>query len=410
MPITYRAIVPEEADAFFDADSYGFGHDPNLEWRAASLEYADLTRTVAAFDGSEIVGTAGAWTFDLTVPGNAIPCGGVTWVAVIPTHRRRGVLTGMMRTQLEGIRERGEAIAALWASEAPIYSRFGYGLAAEGVEMHIERVHAAIRHRVPYTGRVRRVEREEALVAWPGIYERVRIETPGFLSRSPKWWSNRIIRPANLEWRSGAVGLSRAFLVQYEEDGEPLGYVRYHIRSDEHEGVPTSDLRIFELIAASDAAHAALCDYVVGVDLIKTIRWEWARVDEPLVYMLADPRRLVRRTQDTLWVRLLDVARALESRKYASEGRIVFEVADPFLPWAGGRFALEAGRRGARCTRTTESADIELTTVELAAAYLGHTRFQQLARAGRVYGSRDVLRTADALFTWDPLPWCPEIF
>ncbi len=410
MPITYRAIVPEEADAFFDADSFGFGHDPQLDWRAASLEYADLTRTVAAFDGSEIVGTAGAWTFDLTVPGNAIPCGGVTWVSVVPTHRRRGILTGMMRTQLEGIRERGEAIAALWASEAPIYSRFGYGMAAEGVEMHIERIHAAIRHRVPYTGRTRRVGREEALSAWPAIYDRVRTETPGFLSRSAKWWSNRIIRPPELERRSDSPGLSSAFLVQYEEDGEPLGYVRYRIRDEWRDGVPASELRIAELIAATNAAHSALWDYIFGVDLIKTISCETARVDDPLIHMLADPRRLVRRTGDTIWVRILDVPRALESRKYSADGRIVFEVADPFLPWAAGRFALEASSSGAHCTQTTDSVDIQLTTVELAAAYLGYTRFQALARAGRVTGNAEALRAADAMFAWDPLPWCPEVF
>ena len=410
MPITYRAIVPQEADAFFDADSFGFGNDPQLEWRAATLEYADLTRTVAAFDGGEIVGTAGAWTFDLTVPGNTMPCGGVTWVSVIPTHRRRGILTGMMRTQLEGIRERGEAIAALWASEAPIYSRFGYGMAAEGADAHIERAHAAIRHRVPYGGRTRRVDREEALSAWPAIYDRVRVETPGFLSRSPGWWSNRIIRPANLERRSDSPGMSSAFLVQYEEGGEPLGYVRYRIRDEWRDGVPASELRIVELMPATDSARSALWDYIVGVDLIKTISWEAGPVDEPLIHMLADPRRLVRRTGDTIWVRIIDVPRALESRKYSAEGRVIFEVADPFLPWASGRFALEAGPSGARCTPAAETADVHLTTVELAAAYLGYSRFQTLARAGRVTGSAEALRAADAMFAWDPLPWCPEVF
>jgi predicted acetyltransferase len=261
---------------------------------------------------------------------------------------------------------------------------------------------------VPHTGRTRRVGREEALATWPAAYERVRPTIPGLISRSEKWWANRHIRQANIE--QPRAGFSTSFLVQYEEDGVAHGYVRYRIREDEHEGVPISELRVGELVAATDAAYSALWDYIFGVDLIKTVSCEWARVDEPLLHMLADPRRLVRRTQDTLWARILDVPRALESRRYATEGRLVFEVADPFLPWAAGRFALETGPAGATCKPTTAAADIELTTVELAAACLGHTRFQALARAGRAHGSAESLRLADLIFGWDPLPWCPEVF
>lgn len=408
MPITCRAILPAEANDFFDVNAFGFGHDPSPAWRDATLEYADLSRSTAAFEGSAIVGTSGVWPFSLTVPGNTLPCAGVTWVAVAPTHRRRGILTGMMRAQLQGIRERGEAIAALWASEAPIYSRFGYGLAAEGAELRIARVHAAIRHRTAYTGRMRRVSREQALAAWPSVYERVRPTIPGLISRSQAWWSHRHIRPARLE--RPAPGFSTSLFVQYEEDGEALGYVRYRIREDDREGVPAGELNIGELVAATDAAYAALWDYVLGVDLVETVTCAWGRVDEPLIHMLADPRRLVRRPQDTLWVRILDVPRALASRRYVIEGRLVFEVSDPFLPWAAGRFVLDGGPQGATCRATTDAPDIELSTVELAAVYLGHTRLQSLARAGRVHGSPESLRLADAMFGWDPAPWCPEVF
>ena len=193
MAISYRPITSEEFHDFFLSNSYGFGRDfdPSAPWLEGLRTYGELDRSTAAFDGDTIVGTAGIYSFDMTVPGATVPTAGVTWVSVRPTHRRKGVLSGMMRTQLDHIRERGECLAALWASEAPIYGRFGYGLAAEGVEMTIQRTRTGLRHLVPFSGSTRFVTREEALAAWPAIYDCVRVKTPGMITRPPHWWSNR---------------------------------------------------------------------------------------------------------------------------------------------------------------------------------------------------------------------------
>jgi predicted acetyltransferase len=153
-----------------------------------------------------------------------------------------------------------------------------------------------------------------------------------------------------------------------------------------------------------------LWQHIFGVDLIATINAEWRQVDEPLYAMLSDPRRLVRRQSDTLWVRIVDTPRALASRLYATSGELVIELRDDFCPWNAGRYLLQGGPTGAQCYTTTRDADLTMTVNELGALYLGGSRAYQLARAGRIEGSAEAVARADAMFAWNPQPWAPEIW
>ncbi len=407
MSIDVRPTAPEEFDAFVAANAAGFSADINRERLEETRQIFELDRMLAAFDGEEIAGTTAIFSFDMTVPGGALPTAGVTWVSVKPTHRRQGVLTDLMRRQLSDVRERGEAVAALWASESVIYGRFGYGLGAEAVALEIEREHTRLAHETPACGRTRLIDREEALASWPAVYDRVLPTQPGMYSRSETWWKHKALPEIDLGSRGGFSG---RFYVQYEEDGEPLGYARYRVRGGNQDGLPNGTLAVQELIAATDGAYAALWRYAFGVDLIGTIEAHLRRVDEPLVWMLADPRRLVRHPHDSLWVRIVDVPAALEGRRYASEGRLVVDVRDSFCPWVEGRYGLEGGAEGARCRRTDAEPDITLESADLAAVYLGGARLRTLRQAGRVQGEPEALTRADAMFSWDPLPWCPEVF
>ena len=272
--------------------------------------------------------------------------------------------------------------------------------------MHIARPYARLRNVVPWSGSCRFVSREEALGTWPAVYEEVRRETPGMISRSHDWWACRHL--PEQEWPHGPY--SSSFLVQYEEEGRPRGYVRYRIHEQYEQGSANSQILVVELVAATGAAYSALWSYLFGVDLIGAIACDWARVDEPLLHMLEDPRRLIRRTQDTLWVRLVDVPHALATRRYATPGRLVLAVRDAFCPWNEGTYVLEAGTEGAACGRTAASADIEIEASALGALYLGGQRLRSLARAGIARGSTEALQRADAMFSWDPAPWIPEIF
>lgn len=405
MSTAIRPIAPEEFESFARAFGTSFGFEMNLENMEPQRQIFEFDRTLAVLEGEEMVGTAGVFSFDTTVPGASMPTAGVTWVSVKPTHRRRGVLTDLMRRQLDDVHERGEALATLWASESVIYERFGYGMAAEGVELRIDRTRTALAHEPPTCGRARLISRDAALEGWPAVYEQVLRTRPGMNSRHDAWWKNKALPERDISPGGGA-----RFFVEYEEDGRPLGYVRYRVRGGDQDGSPAGTLRIQELIAASDGAYKALWQYLFGVDLIATIETHHRPVDEPLLWMLADPRRLIRRPYDALWARIVDVAPALEGRRYSAEGRIGFDVRDRFCSWNEGRYELVAGPNGATCRRSDAEPDIALDVADLGAVYLGGARLQTLRRAGRVEGEWDALKRADAMFAWDPLPWCPEMF
>jgi predicted acetyltransferase len=403
-----RPIDDDELLTFAQANATAFGWEPVPAMLEETRQILEMDRTLAVLDGDEIVGTTAIFSFDMTVPGSvALPNAGVTWVSVKPTHRRQGILTRMMQRQLNDVRERGEAWASLWASESIIYGRFGYGMAAEAVDLSIDRLRTGIAFEAPRSSnaRLRIVSREQALEAWPALYDEVRANMPGTYTRSEAWWDKKTMRAKD---PPGGGGGTR-FYVQYEEDGRPQGYARYRVRagSDDMAG---GTLTVQELFAANDGAYAALWRYIFGVDLIGTIKAHRRRVDEPLTYMLADARQLQRHAHDALWVRLVDVPAALEARRYSQEGRLVFDVRDPFCSWVEGRYELEAGPEGARCAPTDAEPDITLSAADLGAAYLGGARLTTLRRAGRVDGDWNTLRRADAMFTWDPLPWCPEVF
>ena len=408
MDYPIRPITPDEARKFFDTQATAFGADLRSdEGIANSLRYADLSRSISVWDGDQVVSTAGTWTFEMTTPGGFVPCGGLTWVGVLPSHRRKGILTAMMRYQLDQVRERGEAIAALWASESVIYQRFGYGMAAEGVEISIDRTRTQLRTAPSFPGRTRYVERDEALAKWPAVWDAVRQVYPGFHNRTRGWWEHRIFSTTP---RPGPAGFGRLFYIQYEEDGNVLGYAGYRVKEHYEKGNAAGTLSLQTLVATTDAAYSALWQHIFGVDLIATIEAEWRPTDEALYAMLADPRRLIRRPSDTLWVRPVDTPRALSARRYAASGELVIELRDDFCPWNAGRYLLQGGPAGAQCHVTTRTADLEMSVNELGALYLGGSRAYQLARAGRIEGSAEAVARADAMFAWNPQPWAPEIW
>lgn len=406
MTYPIRPVSSDELIPFFEARASGFGEAFDPSRLEHTLAYADLSRTLAAWDEGQVVGTASSWDFSMSVPGGELPCAGVTWVAVRPTHRRQGILTAIMRKQLEDARERREPIAMLWASESQIYGRFGYGLTAEGVELKIDRTRTELTSGVRAAGRTRFVSVERALETWPAVWDRVRQATPAMHNRTPAWWERRVLRQPEVP----SDGYGPSFYVNYEEQGEVLGYVRYRVREKWVDGGAASDLSIVELLAATDAAYTALWEFIFGIDLVGAIHAEWRRVDEPLFYMLADSRRLVRKPTDTVFCRIVDPVAALSGRRYMTEGTLVLEVTDPFCEWVAGRYLLEGGPDGATCTPTTREPDITLGASELGAIYFGQTRPTPLLHAGRLCGTDEAVNRAESMFAWPVAPWAPEIW
>ena len=361
-------------------------------------------RMHAAFEGDRIVGGAGAFPLELTVPGGQVRCGGVTVVGVLPTHRRRGILTEMMRVQLEDIRGRGEPIAALWASEEVIYRRFGYGLASLTGEMALPSGYAGLRHPPDDRAAVRIVPLEESKDVFAAIYDRVRLRTPGMLARTDTWWETRTLADPS-ERRQGG-GEKNALVL--ELGGELAGYALYRIHTKFEAGAAAGHVDVIEAIADGPVATRELWRVLLDMDWKATLKAYLLPLDHPLLHQLTYPRRMRLRVGDGLWVRLVDVAAALEARDYGGEGEIVLELEDAFLPENSGRWRVAPGT----AERTEAEADLALPVGELAGPYLGGFTFAELVRAGVVRElTEGAASRADALFvSGAPKPWCPEIF
>jgi predicted acetyltransferase len=409
MDFRMRPIEPDEHMDFSRAASLAFGSHLDEAEAEHFRDLFEFDRTLAVFDGDAIVGTAGAISFQLTVPGPAtIPAAGVTIVTVLPTHRRRGILTALMRRQLDDIRQRGEPLAILYASESIIYGRFGYGAATLHIGFEIDRQQAVFSRPVLAPGKVRLLDKETALEVLPDVYDRVRLSQPGFVNRSPEWWQAHMRDPER--WRSGAS--ARFYAVYESATGEPEGYASYRIKGNWEHGVPRGTLTLTELVTGTPESHAGLWQYCLGVDLMGSVKTYALPVDEPLRWMLADQRSCrVVDLVDGIWVRLLDIPAALKGRRYQREGSLVIQVEDAFCPNNAGAYALEAGPQGADCKPTKKAPDLRMGVNDLGSTYLGGVSFTTLARAGRVKELREgALHQADVMFASEPAPWCVHDF
>jgi predicted acetyltransferase len=380
--------------------SHYFGSQPTEETAARFSRVLRPERMHVAEEGGAIVGGASAFEFQFTVSGAIVPAAGVTIVGVLPTHRRQGVLTKLMRAQLEDLRERGEPLAVLWASEGTIYGRFGYGMAAQCGDIDIERVHAGFRREPEHGGTFRQLELDEALRAIPPVYARVAAETPGMFARPREWWEARVFHDP-VDRRSGAGEMVR---VVFERDGRAIAYALYRLKMQWADGSSTGEIHVIEAMGISPEATAGIWRHLLDIDWMERLQASLLPVDHPLFLLLEQPRRMRFRVGDSLWVRLVDVGAALAARSRSGEAGVVLQVADAFCPWNDGRYTLDGAK-------TMAVAELALEASDLASVYLGGFTFAQLLRAGRVEERAEgAVARADAVLRTDRAPWCPEIF
>ncbi len=417
-PYPIRPIEENEFDGFEAVDQHAFhGSPPSASGRRMILDRFEFGRSLAAFDGATPVGITMCFSFQLTVPGqDVLPAAGVTFVAVLPTHRRRGVLNSLMRRQLADIRERGEPLAVLWASESVIYSRYGYGRASWYLSYTLRRGEGALAKTATADSglRLRLADPQAALPELAKVYDALLPSRPGFFGRNDAWWRRVIYDPA--EERHSASPL-RCLIA---EDGSgPRGYALYSGVDTWTEFLPENVLTVRELLAADPAASASLWADLLSRDLTSEFRVQRRPVDDPLLFQLADPRRARPQLNDGLWVRIIDVPGALAGRRYSCPVDVVIEVRDELLPSNAGRWRLTTAAESpggglglaASCVPVTTAADLALDVTELGAAYLGGTKLGALAEAGLVAELRPgAARQLSAAMSWDPAPWCPLVF
>jgi predicted acetyltransferase len=409
-PANIRAIAAEEVAEFQRCLGIGFGDirpPDHVSTRAALL---DPQRCLAAFDDGDMVGGAAAVTLGLTVPGTVVPMGAVVAVAIVPTHRRQGLVRAMMQRHLHDMHDRGEVLSALWSSEWPIYGRFGYGVATLNTRYEIDPAHAEFaRPRCGAApGRVRMVDAETALAVMPGVYDRVRATQVGAPERPMPWWPHLFSDTESR--RQGFSPLQ--FLIHHTDVGVSDGYAAYRIKATwDADNLPASQVRILELMADSSQAYEALWHFCLNIDLVTLVHAENRPVDDAIIHLLEDGRRLRRRIWDGMWIRLVDVPAALCLRNYRTAGALTLRLDDPVCPWNQGSFQLDVSPSGTECVLTDAEPDLELGVAELAGAYLGTSSLHSMAGAGRVRElTPGALAVADGLFAWAPAPWCPNVF
>ena len=400
MAIEFRKAADEdELVEAFRTIMVSFGEEAEERDIERARKVMPFDRVHVAVDGGTFVGVAAAWEFSLTIPGGELPAAGVTWVAVLPTHRRQGVATGLMRHQFDDCRERGEPLAILWSAEAAIYGRFGYGIAAPVHDMNAQKAGFAFRDDPGPVGTTRLVTRDEAAKLFPPIYERVRPTRPGMLSRSPlHWYEDRLYDGP------GPPGTSPRYFVVFELDGVPDGYATYRLRDKWDDGMPNGAVFVVEALGASLVATREIWRYLFGIDLRERVECHFLDPALTLYLGVVDPRRVRLKMSDGLWLRFVDLEAALRARSWGSDDALVLEVRDEFCPWNDGRFRTDG-------TKSDADADLVLTAADLASAYLGGIDVSTLAAAGRIAEQTPgAVARASAMFRTPLPPFCPEVF
>ncbi|MCC5577833.1 GNAT family N-acetyltransferase [Microtetraspora sp. AC03309] len=415
MTVQIRPITESEWPAFATVDRESFNSPLSPEQHDRFREFLELDRSLAAFDGDLIVGATAVASLTMTVPGGPVPVAGVTAVAVLPSHRRRGILTSLMTRQLNDVHERGESVAALYASEAAIYGRFGYGRAADNLFFRIPTHRSAFVRDAPVDPSLRvrlAVPAEAARADVERVFEAVRTTRPGLYARSDARWRLDVL--GDEEFQRRGAGPLRCLIV--EDDSGPRGYALFRVKGGwtDH-NVPDGEVLVDDLFATDPAAYALVWRSVLDRDLCVRLH-AWGRpVDDPLMHLLAEPRQLNAGWLDDLWIRLVDVGRALAGRAYAAPVDVVIEVEDRLCPWNAGRYRLVASpgpvTGKASCERTGDPADLTVPVTALGAAYLGGRPLLAVGAAGLVTEhSEGALRELSTAMSWEPRPWGSLIF
>ncbi len=405
MAIDIRSITDNEIAAFRQVISRAFGGDAKDDEESLQRfrDQVDLDRTYSAFEGDEVVGTAATFSFDMSLPGGAMTAlGGLTMVAVVPTHRRRGLLNRLVAAHFADCKARGELVAGLWASESSIYGRYGYGDACPVFQVSYDSSKVGVPAGPDET---RIVGKEDAEDAMKAIYSQVLTSRPGQLARSDVWWEYRHLRDPE-EWRNG--GTERRYVVAYR-DGEPVGYTTYRQKSKWDEGMPGGSVTVGEVIGLDSDARLSLWSLVSSVDLFPKVEAWGVPIDWEFPNQVANPRAIKRITGDGQYIRVLDVPAALTARGYQATDSLVVGVEDSH-GLTGGTFRIDASPEGVEVTTSSDDPDVTLGVATLSRLYLGAPGAWAMAQAGLIHGHEGAVQRFGRLLLSEPAPWCPEVY
>jgi predicted acetyltransferase len=406
--VEIRPTAPGDGEVFVELLSAAFGHRPSAEHLAEdAADVAGIRGWLALAEGRP-VGVGGLIDVRLTLPGGVrLPLAGVTEVGVLPTHRRRGILTRLMGVLLDDAREHGDPVAGLMASEAPIYGRFGFGAADRVARVEVETGEVSLREPLIEAGRLEVADLATARAELPGLHERVCAARNGMVSL-PLFRSRRQHRDADRE--VGGFGATR-FALHRDAAGVVDGLLGYRTRLDwVGSSPPRGDLQVQEMWAATEESATSLWRFCLEHDLMTSVTANWRPADEAFALRLANPRAWRQTLSDGLWLRPLDPVALLAGRRYGREDGLVLEVHEPEGS-APRRFLLHGGLEGATCAPSAASPDLSLGVAALGSICLGDAPVERLQRAGEVEEiTPGAVQRATAMFRWSPAPWSGAFF
>jgi predicted acetyltransferase len=400
--VTLEVRAVEGADElrrFAEVHATAFGHRFE-EQRLAKVILPALERLtcVAAYDAGRMVGVSIDQPLEITLPGGRFaPAGGITWVGVLPTERRRGALRALLDHQHTGFHERGVPLSILYSSQTTIYGRFGYGPATvRASEADLDTRHGAFAHQFHDSGSVVMIDDSSPVAIVREVIERSRPRIPGEVDRQDSDIADMFADADKKQFR----------IAHRDAAGGFDGFATYTIEPDwKYEAIPRNRVVVGMLLSASIDAHAAIWRFLLDLDLARTIRVGNRPLDDPIRWLLAEWRHYrVKHVSDGLWLKMVDPVAALEARGYAVDDRLVLDL-------EGDRLLLEAKGGEARCSATSLEPQIEIDRSMLAATYLGGVRFAAL-RDGRCLRELEhgACRRADLMFASERDPWCSYEF
>lgn len=406
--LEFRPFTAEELPSALALLGWAFGDDFGDDDVAAERTVHEPARSQAAFEGGTIVGSLGSYSHRLSVPGGEVPMAGTTWVSVAPTHRRQGILRELMSRHLQEVREQGEPLAGLWASEAAIYGRFGYGMATEQLVLTVNP--RGVRWEAtapPAPDRVRIVPLDEAPDVLAPIYQRCRERRGGMHARSRSWWGFQVLS----DRKAAMNGMSYKRVAVAEVDGEDVAYAVYGAKEKWGDDGPAGELALTEMVGVDPQAEAGMWRYLLGHDLIGTVK-AWRRpVDDPLPLLVTDSRRVLRSVSDALYLRVIDVPAALRGRSWSDSAGVTIEVVDEIFDHNDGTWRVEVAPEGVSVESTDDAPDLRMPVRALGSLYLGGVSVARLAAAGLVEVTNPAaVAPFDAALRPAEAPWIPEVW
>ena len=399
-----RPLTGDDAAAYSAVLAKAFLHDPAIDerkaWWRAEVEQG---RSIGVFDGDRLAGGGVIMNRSVVLPGgNVVPFAAVSGISVASDYRRRGILTRIMRDQLHGLHEHGgEPLATLWASESRIYRRYGYGEASLTVRFRIPKG-SQFRPGIELSpDPIRELDAAQARPLIEDLYAKALPNRVGRLSRGTHVWDGLFIDDPR----------DRGGMTEYRYAVHPEGYAVYRVGPGRDDNGPSGALDVDEIVSTTPQAHASLWRYVLDMDLVRTITGRFGS-DDPVRQMLAEPQESTFKSEPAVWVRLVDLDRALPTRRYSAPLDVVIEVTDEFCPWNAGRWRLRVdGSGAAEVTRTQDAPDIATDILDLGAAFLGGTRLSTLAWTGRVRELTDgAVASTSMAFLGEYEPDTAEVF